>query len=296
MSHYSVLVFTEKGQDYTDLLEPYNENITVEPYVLYTKESLIEKKKKDIEEYRTKGCYAEYLKDKEKYRLENSRNSGHLEYVEKVFPKILNMTDEELYDYYVKEYDNVDANGSVISTYNPKSKWDWYVLGGRWGYGLKLKSNLEYTEDEDEYGYLVVKEKSLSEALKKDNTEVYTCNEGYAKHLDFSPEEEDYKDAIEFWENYVEGKNPEKEFSMYKPEYYKNRYGSKEDYAKETAAFSTYAIVTPDGEWHEPGQMGWFGVSCASDEDEEKWYSEYNKFLEEAVKNDWYCYLVDCHI
>ena len=42
MSHYSVLVFTEKGQDYTDLLEPYNENITVEPYVLYTKESLIE--------------------------------------------------------------------------------------------------------------------------------------------------------------------------------------------------------------------------------------------------------------
>ena len=26
----------------------------------------------------------------------------------------------------------VAEDGSILSTYNPKSKWDWYLIGGRW--------------------------------------------------------------------------------------------------------------------------------------------------------------------
>ena len=54
-----------------------------------------------------------------------------------------------------------------------------------------------------------------------------------------------------------------------------NKYGSKEKYIEVSTAFSTYAVLTPDGEWHEPGEMGWWGISHASDEEEKKykmWY------------------------
>lgn len=28
---------------------------------------------------------------------------------------------------------DLDADGNSLSTYNPKSQWDWWVVGGRWG-------------------------------------------------------------------------------------------------------------------------------------------------------------------
>ena len=37
-------------------------------------------------------------------------------------------------------------------------------------------------------------------------------------------------------------------------------------------SFSTWVVLTPDGKWHEPGQMGWFGCSSASEEDEKKFF------------------------
>jgi len=59
--------------------------------------------------------------------------------------------------------------------------------------------------------------------------------------------------------------------------------------------FSTYAVLTPDGEWHEPGQMGWWGMSHASQEDEKLWDEAYENFLKEADPN-WTITIVDCHI
>ena len=61
-------------------------------------------------------------------------------------------------------------------------------------------------------------------------------------------------------------------------------------------AFSTYAVVTPDGEWHEPGEMGWWGISFATDEEEANWYNEYSKFIDMANKNNYLVTIVDCHI
>ena len=41
MSHYCVLVLTDEDTSVEELLAPYDENISVEPYVLYTKDELI---------------------------------------------------------------------------------------------------------------------------------------------------------------------------------------------------------------------------------------------------------------
>lgn len=36
-----------------------------------------------------------------------------------------------------------DKDGNVLSTYNPKSQWDWWVVGGRWAGHWKLKDGAE---------------------------------------------------------------------------------------------------------------------------------------------------------
>lgn len=40
------------------------------------------------------------------------------------------------------------GNWKEYSTYNPKSKWDWYVLGGRWSGMIKLKEGAEGVKGE----------------------------------------------------------------------------------------------------------------------------------------------------
>lgn len=70
----------------------------------------------------------------------------------------------------------------------------------------------------------------------------------------------------------------------------------KNDYNYEycNGAIYPYAYVTPDGEWHAPGRVGWF---ASSTETEEEWQA-YLKELKEYLNNDDnpYVSFVDCHI
>lgn len=56
---------------------------------------------------------------------------------------------DKLYNKYGDDWNNKewrkDKNGkwSIYSTYNPKSKWDWYSLGGRWSGLIKLKKGVK---------------------------------------------------------------------------------------------------------------------------------------------------------
>ena len=62
-------------------------------------------------------------------------------------------------------------------------------------------------------------------------------------------------------------------------------------------AFSTYAVVTPDGKWHAPGKMGWWGFASETPEDEWMWENNYyDRFIKPALENNWYLTIVDCHI
>lgn len=132
MSHFCTYVFTKKnGRSVEELLAPYDENITVTPYVEYTREQAIVKVRKEIEEYKN-DLYAKYLKDPKAY-AENC-NEGHLCYIRDKFPKKLNWTDDECYEDMKNYYseDMIKPNGDLLSTYNPNSKWDWYTVCGRW--------------------------------------------------------------------------------------------------------------------------------------------------------------------
>ena len=138
MSHFCVYVFHNENTTIDELLAPYDENIEFAPYVLYTKEQAIAKVRSDIEEYKN-SIYKEYLEDPVKYKEKWGNNKNHIDYLENEFPKKLNWTDEECYDEIVKWYREsgmVNENGSILSTRNPKAKWDWYQVGCRWRGGI----------------------------------------------------------------------------------------------------------------------------------------------------------------
>lgn len=253
MSHFTVAVIHNKNQNIENLLEPYNENLDVEPYIGRTKAEMIEqgyKTKKYIEE--NKGECLDSWEDKY-LKAETDEDIWQVE------------KNETCYTY--------NENGDELTTYNPDSKWDWWVVGGRWS----------------------------GEITTKDGKEV---NSAKIADIDFSINEEEYKKNKRFWEIIVDGDEPrtkeeeeQKKWTWYKKEYYTNRYKDADDYANRASQFATYAVVTPDGVWHEKGQMGWWGMSTDTAEDAKGWDANYyNEFIAPYDPDNTYVTVVDCHI
>ena len=140
--------------------------------------------------------------------------------------------------------------------HNPNARWDWWEIGGR-----------------------------------GDGARVADC--------DFSPDTSRVARLQREWEVLVEGaaqREGEDFISIWKPEYYLQRYGDKETYIRRETAFSTYAFVTADGAWHEQGRMGWFGFDDATNESMNQYEKEFQAYLQEARENGLAITIVDCHI
>ncbi len=144
MSHFCVLVI---GNEPEKQLAKYDENLELPMHRVATKEELIKKQRKWIEDYKN-GLYAEFLKDPEAYKADCT-NEKHIEYLEKTFPQMLEWTDEQCYQEEIKDYleyiedgatgCEVDSDGSLWKTSNENAKWDWYQMGGRYRGRLLLK-------------------------------------------------------------------------------------------------------------------------------------------------------------
>lgn len=262
MSHYTVAVISRTGteEEVAELLAPFDESIEFEPYIHRTKEQIIEDGRKHHEE--TLKQIQEFDKDK---LINILTNPGYNWY-----RRILNAnTDEEFYEIEAYE-DMLGEDGNEYSTYNPDSKWDWWEIGGRWGKSLR--------DYDGEY-----------------HNTLKIANWDY-NYIDL----EDIAYRSRFWEIAVEGaERTEEEKSKfmpwYKPEYYIEKYGNKSNYIKSMITFSTYALLTPDGEWLEPGKMGWWGMSSADPVDEGKWERDFTSLIDTFDKN-MYITIVDCHI
>lgn len=219
MSHYSVAVitYTDSISEVEELLEPFDENIEVEPYIDQTKEELIadarKRKQRWIEEFRTYNA-AELMDVLVNSDFKYARSLLSCE------------TDEEFFDHVKDLYfeDDFDEEGNLLSSYNPKAAWDWYSIGGRWSCELYDKT--------------------------------IDC---WCDTVKFSDWDMDYEDA----------------------QHYKFSH--------------TYAVITPDGEWHAPGKMGWFGCSSETSEEMNDWANKYKDEMRKADP-DWYITIVDCHI
>jgi hypothetical protein len=175
MTHFTVGVIVPQNVPDVETLiakqmDPYYEHSEAEPYVCYSVEQAAADIASTIHRLELIICRSEPHYDLTKCR-EN-------------LEQLRTMTPEQKYQERIRFHEDFNKRGEPISTYNPKSKWDWYVIGGRWD------------------GWIKDRESDAESVL--DNTaptEVVIA-----------------RDKI------------------------------------------PHAIITPDGEWHEHGHMGWFAI------------------------------------
>lgn len=141
---------------------------------------------------------------------------------------------------------------------NPNAEWDWYEIGGRWSNSLLTKNGVK-------------------------------CDLEQLKNIDWDGMKEKAKvKYAEIWDSNPQG--IKRYFNGIEKD------DTRESYVKRMSEFSTYAVITPDGEWHSKGEMGWFGVSSDTVEDRENWSkSFYDTFIKDA-DDELVLVIVDCHI
>ena len=138
-------------------------------------------------------------------------------------------------------------------------RWDWWVIGGRWKNKLKLFTG----------SYV-------------DSTEV--------KYIDFDGMERDKREKLgKEWDEY--DKNPDSHPFMF---WDRDKKLSRDEYIEEYARFITWAVIL-NGEWLEPGRMGWFGSTSAEEGEEERWSDEYMDRFIKSADPDMVLTIVDCH-
>lgn len=304
MSHFTVMVI---GANIEEQLAPYDENIRVDKY--YQGE-VPEKDKQDM---------LKYYQEKEKLTFKDF---------------------DDCYGQKGKEWNggcwekDEDGVWKEYSTYNPKSKWDWWCIGGRWSGSLitHLKPEAKDVISEENFGesglfnnevgidsiekkYIDFdairkeKEDNARERYRKiaslfENNEIprieYTFNGLREKYPDMSAEErrEMYgsQPGVQVWEDALNKDKNKKEERII--DFYPNieDYQCTEDEFAKSAGDNSFVTyaLVKDGEWYQRGRMGWFGIS--SDEMEgDKWSEFVRKTLEET-DDDELITIVDCHI
>lgn len=278
MSHYSVAVVTKEGKPWEveELLNPYDENLEVEPWLYKTKDEVIKEARMLNEQ--TVTNQGQVLKRDD---LTKEQKGTAQRWYDEAIKKKETFTDEDFYNDYIESNgfeDDVDENGDVYVTWNEDAKWDWWSEGGRWSDMLRIKEEARSKYDNEEY---------------VDSAKISDIDFDYVN-------EEARNRAARFWEVIVEGdslkEGEEKPFNLYNVDYLKERYINKEGYIKSMTGFRTYAILLPDDTWCEPGRMGWFGVSSASNDDKREFEKNYFNILDREKYKDHYLTIVDCHI
>jgi hypothetical protein len=133
MSHFVISVIVPQGTTLEAVMAPFDENLEVPVYVKQTKAQAIEDERASIAAYKA-STYDEFVAGPQAYQAKYSSNPAHIAYLRYEFPKRLTWTDDELYAEAIRftESDELDAEGGILSTYNPETIWDWYTIGGRW--------------------------------------------------------------------------------------------------------------------------------------------------------------------
>jgi len=253
LTHFTVLVRFEGDLETAEerveeMLAPYNENLEAPEYKKYETED-------DIK------LMAEH------YKLD---------------PSDLKSLSEKMQEWSGCE-GGVDEKGLFrLETYNPRSKWDWYSIGGRWSGRLILKPKAKGIKGEP--------------GVFKNPTGIDVA---YLKDLDLKAMIKQRKQSWEnAWEEFISkmevGKDPGMEMWLS---------GIEDEDTLETflkrnganVAISACAVLDELG-WHEPAKMGWFGIDYDRTEDEDSWNEKFaERFLSNPTPNTIVA-MVDCHI
>lgn len=280
MSHYTTLVLLKNpdGEDIEELvaesLAPFNENMEVAPYMAKChcigRVAKDEARKAAEQKFGTINDFRKSFKgDGDKEWQEHIR--PFLEYENSLIKKHpMKDKPDPTCGFYIGEYwesqvregkldkkklgqryedgSGCGGTGSYVSTYNPNSKWDWYVIGGRWQGDL----DPDYDRIKDESNYSVCE----------------YCN-GTGDRPDLSPPE--WKEKCHGC-NVCHGTGKSLNFTLVAHDE-----GNIKP-VSEILDYVPFAMVTPDGRWHEKGNMGWWAIVT---DEEENWPNIAKRILQE---------------
>lgn len=282
MSHFPVAVIVHDGASLDDLLAPYQENNMGDCPKKYME--FVDTEDKHRGEYETGMTEKVKTPDgrllepfDEEFRVPGTFGFGTdthkvpegagYEKVDIKFTELYSTFEEYMADYH--GYDERDPDTGKYGYWeNPNAKWDWWQIGGRYSNWFETK----------------------------DGRKVSDCK---VRDMDRTPDEAAREKALRFWEIVVEGSpmrpGEEKPFNFYTPSYYLEQYGTKEEYAAEQAGDAPWAFITPDGVWHEKGEMGWFAAHDANQDTRRTFNAAWEEAIAATAPDDWVV-LVDCHI
>ena len=183
-------------------MEPYDESITVDPYVCYSLDLAQTEIERDL-----RRMERIVQRQDPNYDLNKCRES---------LARLRLTTPEDRYREYAQFHEHFNAQGEPLTTYNPDSKWDWWVVGGRWN------------------GWITGNKCASPESVE-DN---------------LAPVEQAIQRGV-----------------------------------------IPHAIITPDGQWHEHGTLGWWAILLTENED---WNAQAREILSGYPGH--HLLIIDAHI
>ena len=156
---------------------------------------------------------------------------------------------------------------------NPNARWDWFVVGGRFSGRLRAPRG-----ERGPHSPVVRGRYDVAEMRDVDTSRDWT----------------EYRAARDLFDRLVAGEIDELD-RWYSRDMALRRFGDAETYARSVSDFWFRAVVTPDGKWHEVGEMGWWGISSEGAEELREWIERFReRFVEPYL--DCIATVVDCHI
>ena len=318
MTHFVVLVELPAGtvsDRYEDelarRLAPFSEELAVKPYRDYV-ENVDRVKQRYVEMYQKSGQLDARLAvdDVPWQRIIKITNMCHSE--------------DEREWYYL---DAENGRPYRMSTYNPDSKWDWYVVGGRYHGYFTAKPNLSsadrnrialgapswvnegwpieaYACDGGPVGLLDLGARRAAETSKaRDRYNRYQSLVAGLEEARSWPEmleiygEQNVDDARTAYREQprIQAVREDRDFFWGCPvEEFK---WGEELYVQRAhdGAVPGYSHLTLDGEWLAPGEMGWFAMSSDTVESRDAYDAQVNKRVN-SLDPEVVLLAVDCHI
>lgn len=297
MTHFVALVVpktTDAGEvmdEVRHLLAPYDENADVE-------------------------AYAEPI-----YKQPGEARADSAYFMRERGVDVETATDEEIARFWDEDaFLDEDGVWKRVTTYNPRSKWDWWVVGGRWTGFLKLREPGAEDASSGDPGLMTEPntDPSRADVARLKDVVLEVTDEERARYVALQafvraametipprPGEDADHDAWRAWHEAV------------KPAYdaYKAFHGDGDMFflgaediepiyaldAREYAEFRELrsvlapTVVTPEGGWSESGAYGWFGAHAATWRDNLSMLRRIRAMLRE-LDPERFIVAVDCHI
>lgn len=302
MSHFPVAVISDGTKKVSELLAPYQENnMETCPKEFLEFNSVEDEYRETYESGSTTYVFMpdgrRLLPWDEEFRVEGEIGFGagthkvpeHLEQREIPYKETFATFDDYMRDWCGYEKD--PEKGEYGYWENPNKKWDWWLCGGRWRAQVRATDGdvapvprynfgSGETEWEDPEGY-----------------PVGWFDQAKLGDMIWEPDETAEERARNQWRAWVDGEEVEGvEKSFYKSYYYVNQYGNIDDYVFCESTMWWRAVITPDGKWHEVGEMLYWGISTEKDGAIVEWAKGFKERFIDPYPPEYTLTVVDCHI